>query len=134
MGSGKILLVGDYGHVGTALARTLVARYPGLLIIAGRSTEEAEALAATLPDRADAARVEVRDEESVPQAVRHAQLLVNCNVDQRTPTLLRAACTERSVYLNSGANAAAIAGMLECSTEAVQHGTSALVAAGLDPG
>jgi len=134
MRSGKILLVGGYGHVGTVLAHELAVRYPGQLIIAGRRPDPAEALAATLPGGTDFAVVDVRDEASVKLAAQHAQLIVNCSLDQRTPTLLQAACAHASAYLDIGANATAIAGMLELSVEAVQHGTCALVAAGLDPG
>jgi saccharopine dehydrogenase (NAD+, L-lysine forming) len=134
MRSGKILLVGGYGHVGTVLAHELAVRYPGQLIIAGRHCDLAEALAATLPGGADAAQVDVRDEASVKLAAQHAQLMVNCSLDQRTPTLLRAAFANASAYLDIGANAGAIAGMLALSTEAAQYGTCALVGAGLDPG
>jgi saccharopine dehydrogenase (NAD+, L-lysine-forming) len=134
MGSGKILLVGGYSHVGTSLAHELVVRYPDQIIIAGRHRDRAEALAATLPGGAEAARVDVQDEESVKLAARHAQLIVNCSLDQRTPTLLRAAFANASAYLDIGANASAIAGMLALSTEAAQQGTCALVGAGLDPG
>jgi len=52
MGSAKILLVGGYGHVGTALARELAVRYPGQLV-AGRHRDQAEALAMRLPGCAD---------------------------------------------------------------------------------
>ncbi len=134
MRSGKILLAGGYGHVGTVLAHELAVRYPGQLVIAGRHCDRAEALAATLPGGADAAQVDARDEASVKLAAQHAQLMVNCSLDQRTPTLLRAACANGSAYLDIGADAPAIASMLELSTEAAQHGTCALVAAGLDPG
>jgi saccharopine dehydrogenase-like NADP-dependent oxidoreductase len=70
----------------------------------------------------------------VKLAARPASLIINCSLDQRTPTLLRAACANASAYLDIGANAAAIAGMLALSTEAAQYGTCALVGAGLDPG
>jgi saccharopine dehydrogenase (NAD+, L-lysine forming) len=134
MTSGKLLLVGGYGHVGAVLASELAVRYPGQLIIAGRRHNQAEALAATLPGGAACAVVEVQDEESVKLAARPASLIVNCSLDQRTPTLLRAAFANASAYLDIGASATAIAGMLELSTEAAQHGTCALVGAGLDPG
>jgi len=134
MRSGKILLVGGYGHVGTVLAHELAVRYPGQLIIAGRHRDQALALAATLPGGADAAQVDVRDEASVKLAAQHAQLMVNCSLDQRTPTLLRAACANASAYLDIGANATALARMLELSTAAEQQGTCAVVGAGLDPG
>ena len=134
MRSGKILLVGGYGHVGTVLAHELAVRYPGQLVIAGRHRDRAEALAATLPGGADAAQVDVQDEASVKLAAQQAKLIVNCSLDQRAPTLLRAAFAHASAYLDIGANATAIAGMLELSAEAAQHGTCALVAAGLDPG
>ena len=134
MRSGKILLVGGYGHVGTVLAHELAVRYPGQLIIAGRHCERALALAATLPGGADAAQVDVWDEASVKLAAQHARLIVNCSLDQHTPTLLRAAFANASAYLDIGANATALAGMLELSTEAAQQGTCAVVGAGLDPG
>lgn len=134
MESGKLLLVGGYGHVGTALAHELAGRYPGQVIIAGRRRDRAEALAATLPGSAKAVQVDVADEESVKLAAQHAKLIVNCSLDLRTPTLLRAAFANASAYLDIGANAGAIAGMREFSTEAAQHGTCALVGAGLDPG
>jgi saccharopine dehydrogenase (NAD+, L-lysine forming) len=134
MRSEKILLVGGYGHVGTVLAQELAMRYPGQLIIAGRRRERAEALAATLPGDAEAAQVDVADEESVKLAAQHAKLIVNCSLDLRTPTLLQAAFANASAYLDIGASVRAIAGMRELSTEAAQHGTCALVGAGLDPG
>ena len=134
MRSGKILLVGGYGHVGAILASELAVRYPGQVIIAGRRRDQAEALAATVPGGAGVAELDVLDEESVKLAARHAKLIVNCSIDQRTPTLLQAAFTNASAYLDIGANATAITGMLELSPEAAQHGTCALVAAGLDPG
>lgn len=134
MEAGKILLVGGYGHVGTALAHELAVRYPGQVIIAGRHLDRAEALAAALPGGAEAVRVDVADEESVKLAARPASLIINCSLDQRTPTLLQAACANASAYLDMGANAAAIAGMLKLSDEAAQHETCALVGAGLDPG
>ena len=81
--------MGGYGHVGTALARELAVRYPGQLIIAGRHRDQAEALAATLPGGADAALVDVYDEESIHQATQHAKLLVNTAIDQRSPALFR---------------------------------------------
>jgi saccharopine dehydrogenase (NAD+, L-lysine forming) len=134
MRSGKILLVGGYGHVGTVLASALAGRYPGQLIIAGRHRERALALAATLPGGAEAVQVDIQDEASVKLAVQPASLVVNCSLDQHIPTLLRAACANASAYLDIAANAGALARMLERSTEAAQHGTCALVGAGLDPG
>jgi len=134
MEAGKILLVGGYGHVGTVLAHELAGRYPGQIIIAGRRRERAEALATALPGGAEAVPVDLQDEASVTLAARSASLIINCSLDQRTPTLLRAACTNASAYLDIGANAAAIAGMLELLDEAAQHETCALVGAGLDPG
>jgi saccharopine dehydrogenase-like NADP-dependent oxidoreductase len=132
--SGTILLVGGYGHVGTLLARELAIRYPGQLVVAGRNAEKAQALAATLPGSVRSTVIDVRSEESVKLAVQHTALLVNCSVDQLQPSLLRAALASGCSYLDIGANAAAIAGMLELSAEAMQHGICALVGAGLDPG
>jgi saccharopine dehydrogenase-like NADP-dependent oxidoreductase len=126
--------VGGYGHVGTALARELAVRYPGQLIIAGRHRDQAEALAATLPGGADAALVDVYDEESIHQATQHAKLLVNTAIDQRSPALLQAACERHAAYLDIGASPSTIIDMLNLSAQAVQHGTCVLVAAGLDPG
>src|SRR5258708_37853464 len=104
MRSEKILLVGGYGHVGTVLAHELAVRYPGQLIIAGRHCDRAEALAATLPGGADEAEVDVRDEASVKLAAQRGQLMVNCCLDHRNATLVRAAFAHAAAYLANEAD------------------------------
>ncbi len=79
-----------------------------LFPIAGRHRDQVEALAATLPGGADAALVDVWDEESIHQATQHATLLVNCSIDQRSPALLRAACERHAAYLDIGASPSTI--------------------------
>jgi len=107
--------VGGYSHIGTSLAHERAVRSPDRIIIAGRRGGRAEALAATLPGGTEAARVDGQDEESVKLAARPASLMVNCSLNQRTPTLLRTACANASAYLDIGANAGAIAGRLALS-------------------
>ncbi|MQA87441.1 MAG: hypothetical protein GEV03_23150 [Streptosporangiales bacterium] len=130
----KIVLVGGYGHVGSLLASRLLTRYPGRVVLAGRNRQAAERASGRLGRGTEPATVDATDRGSVMAVLEDATALVNVGVDQTEPVLLRAAISRGCGYLDIGADARAIANMLDLSPSARDNDVCALVGAGLDPG
>jgi saccharopine dehydrogenase (NAD+, L-lysine-forming) len=92
-----ILITGGYGTVGRRVAADLAPDYPDRVVVAGRSAERAERLAAELGHGVRGRRVDVGDPGSVEAALDGVDLVVSC-IDQPEPHLLRAAIARGLVY------------------------------------
>jgi saccharopine dehydrogenase (NAD+, L-lysine forming) len=64
-----ILITGGYGTVGRRVAADLAPNYPDRLVVAGRSAEKAEQLAAELGHGMRGRRIDVGDPASVEAAL-----------------------------------------------------------------
>lgn len=87
-----LLIAGGYGEVGRQVAAELAPRYPGRVIIAGRTLSRASSFASELGHGARARELDVRSAESVQAALSDVRVAVSC-IDQPGRLLLCGAIT-----------------------------------------
>lgn len=93
----SVAIVGGYGVVGSQIASLLAARDPEIeLLIAGRDTARAAALADTLP-RAQAMALDLNDRDPLRGLPRPPELVL-CAANDQHDNLLRA-CVDRGIAL-----------------------------------
>jgi saccharopine dehydrogenase-like NADP-dependent oxidoreductase len=85
-----ILVVGGYGVVGRRIASELGSLYPGRVIIAGRSFEQAERMASAIGHGVRPRTIDVSDASSVNDALVGASVAIGC-IDQPGHLLLKSA-------------------------------------------
>jgi saccharopine dehydrogenase (NAD+, L-lysine-forming) len=76
-----ILITGGYGTVGRRVAADLAPDYPDRLVVAGRSVEKAEQLAAELGHGMRGRRIDVGDPDSVEAVLGGVGVVLSC-IDQ----------------------------------------------------
>ncbi len=97
----KILIVGGYGSVGSAVSQMLAQDEDILLVIAGRDEAKARQLAVDL--NGEARRIDITDPDSIAKALEDIALVINCFGGPFTgkPLHLAQACAGRGIaYLD----------------------------------
>ena len=128
-----ILIVGGYGTVGQRIASDLAPDYPGRVIVAGRSLEKAERLAAELGQNTHGRQIDVNDPVSVQAALDNVGVIVSC-IDQRDPHLLNAAIVRGLAYTDIAPHLMTRRPTQEMKARALQTGARIILGAGLAPG
>lgn len=131
----SIVLVGGYGQVGREVARVLAPRFPGRVVIAGRTLPTARAAAATTGHGTRAAQL---DADHLHQAntdalLTDAALVLACAGHTR-PALAEASFRAGADYADVTADSGLIAGIEALDPLARRHGVAAVLSVGLAPG
>jgi saccharopine dehydrogenase-like NADP-dependent oxidoreductase len=127
-----ILVVGGYGQVGQAVARSLAPIFPGQVVIAGRSRVNAEAFAAALGNGVQATGFELAEGAQHPLLAR-ARLVIMC-VDQDGTELVERCLAAGIDYIDVTAKQESLASFERLDTLARRNGSTALLSVGVAPG
>ncbi len=132
---GDIVLVGGYGQVGLEVARVLAPRYPGRVVLAGRTLPAAQAAAAVI---GYGTRGAIVDADRLHQADSNALLadaaLVLACAGHTRPTLAEAAIRAGADYADITADGTLIADIEALDPLARRNGVAAVLSVGLAPG
>jgi hypothetical protein len=129
----RIVVLGGYGAVGRAVARTLAPTLPGRVVVAGRDPRRAEAFVASHRDALVARRVDARDPDDVAAVLTGAGVLVMC-LEPGNEQVARL-CLERGVhYVDVSASAGVLSAIGRLDPLAVRNGVTAALSVGLAPG
>ncbi|GLZ06585.1 hypothetical protein Acsp03_40510 [Actinomadura sp. NBRC 104412] len=130
---GSIVVLGGYGAVGKATAEILGRRFPGRVVVAGRSWDRAERLVRSSDAALRAARVDVERPDEVNCVLRGAALVVMCV--ERANTAVARACLERGVhYVDVSASAPVLESIAALHDLAVSNAATAVLSVGVAPG
>ena len=128
-----ILITGGYGTVGRLVAADLAPDYPGRLVVAGRSAEKAEQLAAELGHGIRGRRIDVGDPASVEAALGGVSVVLSC-IAQPEPHLLGAAIARGLAYTDIAPHLITRRPTEDMKAEALRTGARIVLGAGLAPG
>ena len=128
-----ILITGGYGTVGRRVAADLAPDYPDRLVVAGRSAEKAQQLAAELGHGMRGRRIDVGDPASVEAALGGVGVVLSC-IDQPEPHLLGAAIARGLAYTDIAPHLITRRPTEAMKAEAVRTGARIVLGAGLAPG
>ncbi|MBI4953423.1 MAG: saccharopine dehydrogenase NADP-binding domain-containing protein [Myxococcales bacterium] len=135
-GKRRVLVVGGYGAVGHEVGRVLAADRDRLdLVVGGRDAAKAAAVAAELG--VEHLRVDVDDRASVDAALAGIDLVVNCFIATREPSLAvpEAAATKGIAYVDvAGVPESFCERVLGLGDAAKASGATLVTALGLNPG
>jgi saccharopine dehydrogenase (NAD+, L-lysine-forming) len=130
---GGVLVVGGTGNVGSRIAANLSRRLHGRIIVAGRRSERAAALAARLGEGVRARTVDVADGATYASATEAVDLVIVC-IDLPDAAFARH-CLERGIhYVDITAEYETMCQILALDALARRNGATALVGVGLVPG
>lgn len=128
-----ILIVGGYGQVGRAAADRLGLRFPGRVVVAGRSLERAEAFARQTGGRVRPLQLDMADRAAATDALGAARLVIMC-VDQPDAAFARI-CLARGVHYVDVTATHRLTEQIEAlHSVAHAHGATAVLSVGLAPG
>jgi saccharopine dehydrogenase-like NADP-dependent oxidoreductase len=131
-----ILIAGGYGEVGRHVAADLAVRYPGRVVVAGRTPQHASAFAAELGRGVTARQIDVRDRDSVREALSGVRVAVSC-VDQPERYLLWGAIAVGARYTDVTPHLVQLGGpaaLKMLHDEARRTGARLIVGTGIVPG
>ena len=128
-----ILIVGGYGTVGQRIAADLAPDYPGRVVVAGRSLENATRLATEIGHCVRTRRADVDDPTSIADALDGVQVVVSC-IDQREQYLLQAAINRGLAYTDITPHLMQRRPTSAMKAEAIRTGARIVLGAGLAPG
>lgn len=133
--SGSIVLVGGYGQVGQEVARVLAPRFPGRVVLAGRTLPAAQAAAAAIGHGTRAALVDADrlHQGDTDVLLTDAALVLACAGHTR-PALAEASLRAGADYADVTADGPLIARIEELDPLARRHGVAAVLSVGLAPG
>ncbi len=133
----KVVVLGGYGHYGRYIARKLAERdIVTTLVVAGRSLENAQALADSLGAKAVAGRVDLFEAAELPEAARGADLIVNVTGPDHLTVIpaLRLAIAAGADYCDLNISWRATEEALAMSQAAQAVGITAITGMGAFPG
>ena len=126
---GDIVIVGGYGHVGRNLAECLAPRYPGRVVLAGRSQEKADRAAASVGHDSRGMRLDTA-EGSAPEG---AGVVIMC-LDQFDPSFASHCLSGGVGYVDISADGRILEMIEALDPTARRNGGSGLIDVGLAPG
>jgi hypothetical protein len=129
----SILIVGGYGQVGSRIAAHLSARFDGQIIVAGRSSARAAALAGRLGERVHARTIDVADAATHASATEAVDLVIVC-IDLPDTAFVEH-CLERGIHcVDITAELETMRRVLALDPVARRHGATVVLGVGLIPG
>lgn len=126
---GDIVIAGGYGHVGRALAARLAPRYPGRVVLAGRSEEKARAAAAETGAGCRALRLDTAE----GRAPEGSGTVIMC-LDQFDPSFASDCLVQGLGYIDISPDGRIVDMIDALDPTARRNGGTGLVDVGLAPG
>ncbi len=126
---GDIVIVGGYGQVGRSLADRLAPRYPGRVVLAGRSQEKADRAAASVGHDCRGMRLDTAD-GSAPEG---AGVVIMC-LDQFDPSFASHCLSGGLGYVDISADGRILEMIEALGPTATRKGGTGLIDVGLAPG
>lgn len=131
--NGNILIVGGYGAVGRVIATGLAEKFPGQVIVAGRSYEKAEALAQESDEKIRPYQVDLTTAHESPEILDGVAVVVMC-LDVPDVQFVQA-CLQRGIhYVDITAEDAILQQIEALDGVAKASGSTAILSVGLSPG
>lgn len=132
-GAKEILIVGGYGHVGRVVVETLTCRFPGKVVVAGRSAERAEACARAFGSHVAWRTLDLVRPASWPSALNGVGSVVVCA--EQTDASFAAACLGRGLhYIDVSASDNLLLQIEALDPLARRSGATGVLSVGLAPG
>ncbi len=130
---GDILIIGGYGAVGRVIALALANKFPGQVIVAGRSYEKARSLAQELGDKIRPYQVDLTTAHENPEILDGVAVVVIC-LDVPDMRFVRQ-CLQGGIHYVDITAEDAILQQIEALDGAVKvGGSTAILSVGLSPG
>ena len=132
-GGGRIVVVGGYGAVGRVAARALAGRFPGQVVVAGRTSTRAEALAAGSGGDLVPVRLDVTDPVELARVLEGTDVLLMC-ADRGNAAVARQ-CLARGIdCVDVSASDVVLTSIQGLDGLARATGATAVLSVGLAPG
>lgn len=129
----RILVVGGYGAVGSAVCERLAQTVDGRVLVAGRNARAAQRLARRLGDRTEAVQLDVSKPSTYERLLREMSVVVNCVEGHNLAVARR--CLARSVhYVDVSATAQILGELQTLQAEADRAGATAVFSVCVAPG
>lgn len=130
---GDILIIGGYGAVGRVIALALANKFPGQVIVAGRSYEKARALAQESDEKIRPYQVDLTTAHGNLEILDGVAVVVMC-LDVPDVQFLQA-CLQRGIhYVDITAEDAILQQIEALDGVAKANGSTAILSVGLSPG
>lgn len=131
--NGDILIIGGYGAVGRVMALALADEFPGSVVVAGRSYEKAQALAAESGGKIRPRRVDLAAAHQKPDILNGVSLVVLC-LDVPDVQFVEV-CLQRGIhYVDITAEDPILRQIEALDGVAKANGSTAVLSVGLSPG
>ena len=130
---GNILIIGGYGAVGQVLAQTLADKFPGQIIVAGRSYKKADALAQDSDGKIKPYQLDLNTAHENPEILEGVAVVVMC-LDVPDMRFVQQILQRGIHYIDITADGA-ILQQIEALADVAKTGDStAVLSVGLSPG
>lgn len=131
---GKILVVGGYGGVGRTVSATLGERFPGRVVVAGRSMQKAQDFVRGSDNRLVPLKLDVSLVDEIGAALDDGVSMAVMCVEQKDTRFVEQ-CIERGIhYVDISATDELLTQIESLNSKAREHGSTVLLSAGLAPG
>ncbi len=129
----NILIVGGYGAVGRVIAQTLADKFPGLVIVAGRSYEKANALAKASDGKVKPYQLDLTTAHENPEILDGVAAVVMC-LDVPDMRFIQQILQRGIHYIDITANDEILQQIEALADVAKVGGSTAVLSVGLSPG
>jgi saccharopine dehydrogenase (NAD+, L-lysine-forming) len=127
-----ILVIGEYGHVGSKICTTLARHYPGKVMVGGRRLEQAEAFCRQFEGQVRPVRIDIH-EEFKPEVLVQVNLVIMC-LDQINTQFVDQCLQQGIHYLDISADYSFLSQVGLLHETAVMNRATAVLSVGLAPG
>lgn len=132
--TGKILVAGGYGRVGSVVAATLAERFPGRILIAGRNLRSAQELAAATGGGATATKLDTTHPADIAAVLNDGVGLVLMCVENRDAAFAEQ-CVRRGIhYVDVSATRELLSELESLDRCAKDHEATVALSVGVAPG
>lgn len=134
MKTGKILVIGGYGHVGRTISKEMGNRFPGQVIVAGRSIQKSAQLSRETKGRVGSMALDIFDPElNVEKALDDVSLVIMC-LDQQNTSFVEQIIRKGVDYIDITAASDFLTAMERLDDFAKKAASSVVISIGLEPG
>jgi saccharopine dehydrogenase-like NADP-dependent oxidoreductase len=130
----KILIVGGYGNVGTAVSKILAKKFPAKIIIAGRNIEKGQKLIDELNLKAKAVKLNLNTEDFNEISFEEIHTVINCVEFLKNSRLIHKCIQFKINYTELATSFEAYNRLLKFIKEFEDAGTCLVPGVGLMPG
>lgn len=129
----KIMIVGGYGSVGRVITQKLGERFPGRVVVAGRSYKKAEALAQENEQRVIPLEFDLFQNHEQSPVLNEVKLVIMC-LDQSSTDFVKLCISKGIDYIDITASYDFISKLEGLEEESSQSKSTVVLSVGLAPG